>query len=118
MLVKLVVGDWSNDGHGNTRDIVYEVNTTARQMDQAHEQGAKAIGVAWEKVCEDYQDHTVPDDVMAKLKKHGIELPDECIGPDEFAWVWLEIAKIGDPSLDCQEVYLSNHNIGGYGLIG
>tara|TARA_R110000787_G_scaffold44901_7_gene109822 strand:+ start:3411 stop:3875 length:465 start_codon:yes stop_codon:yes gene_type:complete len=41
MKMKLVLGDWSDDGHGKSREVVYEVNATVFEVQEAYKESCK-----------------------------------------------------------------------------
>jgi hypothetical protein len=80
-------------------------------------------------VCREYEDSTLPADVLVKLTDAGFTIPGvadpkaaicddtEYLTPEEFAEIWLFIARKGDPDLKVEIVEDEpSINIGGYGL--
>lgn len=139
MRVRLVVGDWSKDGHGQSDTYIYEVNLTKQDLLAAYKVGCKRLSLkvsaenyreAYLNFCEDYQDPKVPPEVVRALRAEGLD-PDELFecwsgdgGDEDYvgtvdAWpeLWLAIAKLGEPSLTYAQVYGDDSiEIGGYGL--
>ena len=120
-VTNLVIGDWSDDGHGKTATITIKSNLTSKGIEKAFKVGAKKIGVDITSLCEDYEDYGLPDEAIAKLKKAGYEGDEEEgfleAGYESFAAIYLFTVKIGDPSFEYKEVDGKNINIGGYGLL-
>lgn len=127
---KLVMGDWSDDGHGKTEDIVIKSNLTSKQLEAAYKKGVKKLGFDFSEVCcADYEDSEVPEEYQEKLLKAGLAdyLPEDQLEgdgnwfddfyTDHYMWVWMFIAHLGDPSLVWENAKEVNSiNIGGYGL--
>ena len=126
--VELVVGDYSLDGHEQTLQVFVRTSATKEEFESAYQAGVKIVGVDWTKdIAESDGDRSVPDDVLKVLVGHGLMDEGEewqrwkgarhtdC---EEFARVWLGIAKLGNPELEFEVVYFDSINIGGYGLFG
>ena len=43
--VKLVIGDWSGDGHGQSEEFVFETNKTVEEIGQAYKDSCKLTGL-------------------------------------------------------------------------
>ena len=127
---KLVMGDWSDDGHGKTEDIVIKSNLTSKQLEAAYNKGVKKLGFDFAEVCcADYEDSEVPEEYQEKLLKAGFAdyLPEDQLEgggnwfddfyTDSYVWVWMFIAYLGDPKLVWEKAKEVNSiNIGGYGF--
>lgn len=129
--VRLVVGDWSTDGHSMTKDIWVLSNRRVSDMELAYQKGSRIVGVDLTRdVCVEYEDSVLPAEVLVKLINAGFKgLEDfelkggmiyddtEYLAPEEFAKLWLFIASKGDPEMKTE--VLEDElpiNIGGYGL--
>ena len=53
MLYKLVLGDWSDDGHGQTAEVLFECNYDVHKIRQAYKDSCKKLGIAFNST-EDY----------------------------------------------------------------
>lgn len=42
--MKLVLGDWSDDGNGKTEEFILEVNKTVAEIQEAYKQSCKLTG--------------------------------------------------------------------------
>ena len=130
MLIELIMGDPSHDGHGMTKSVVVNVENTDSVQDvkQAFEIGAVKIGFNITKSCCEYEDNEVS---VANLRKlNGFDLSnvdgydeslqdDESIGLywEDYADIWIFTARIGNPSLVIRKIKpLSRIDIDGYGL--
>ena len=132
MIIKLVIGDPSGDGHDKTADRLYTVNATAVEVVEAYCKGVDTIGVDITEYCEEYEDSTVPQEVIEKLMSYGLELEGtlisrlkDCTEPEticlydqEYFDAYIITALIGNPTLTFESVALEEVEIGGYGLFG
>lgn len=130
-LVKVVLGDWSGDGHSITDSEVIQTNLTSNEIVKAYYEGSKIVGFNLsDDACCDYQDSLLRGDQVKKLRDAGINLDyddshedpieDEEDGvsllAEEFLELYFEICKLHRPDLQYKIVKLSQINIGGYGL--
>lgn len=126
--VSLVVGDWSNDGHGRVHTMNVVSNQTAQQLQRCFASGSDKVGfnLTKEIACE-YEDCRISRDKIDTLLKLGMSpedldevLPEDneavFLGPEGFARIWIFVAKLGDSDLTCHEVATDRAYIGGYGL--
>lgn len=129
--VQLVTGDPSADGHGKTETILVKTNLSAALLQKAYKKGSKVVGFDFNgNVATDYEDSVIPERYLDSLKHFNLldeELASELNegddyyldGPEEFASIWLGIAKLGNPALEYEIVepdYENQIEIGGYGL--
>lgn len=90
MIYRIVLGDWSNDGHGRTQ--VYDVNVTGATKEtliENYKRNIEIIGFDPEKLCEEYEDSSWPEDVIDKLLAVGYRFPDEFDKEDKYYDDWL-----------------------------
>lgn len=138
-LEKVVVGDWSYDGHGNTR--MYHIQVPCKfDTRKAYEVGREVVGFDIKKQCSDYDDSNFHkevydavavaaakyDVVMHEVKYYdeGDDEPVSYLSPEDFFHLWLVVVNIGKqvllpgspPIAEMQITSRSTHNIGGYGL--
>lgn len=130
MLVLLVVGDPSADGHGRTETFRFDHNLISNSaLKSAYKAGCKIIGHDIEDVvAKDYQDSSVPVEVMDALVEHGLMVKEEGndfsdsywnlspeglmpadsaytyndninINSELYAELWMRIAQLGSPAL-------------------
>lgn len=128
-MINLVVGDWSRDGHSMSETVTILSNLDKESVEEAYKLGTLKVGFdLTEEVCSDYEDMSVPDDVIRKLKAVGIN-PDAFIEQDgdqwsfhydyeAFARLWLRIAELGNSTLryETTDDESPDINVGGYGL--
>jgi hypothetical protein len=97
---RLVVGDWSEDGHRQSDFYRFEANHDRKQIIAAYKQSANKAGVSVcqfdggpdDVLCCDYEDSKVPNSALVKLAIIGITRQDlldtehfECEEGDEDA---------------------------------
>lgn len=86
----LVLGDWSNDGHGKYDKVLLESNCSVKDMQNAYKASCKLTGVEFNhnddytgrdrdwrerenyQICVNYEDSTLSDDAFAVLSKFGL----------------------------------------------
>lgn len=125
--ITLCVGDWSNDGHGRTEDIIVDIaGLGASRLRNAYARGAEKTGVDISTICEGYEENFLSPDDIEKLSAFGIivatrgdDMGDSgaYVSPGEYARLWMLIATVGDPSLDWRILPDNREwvDIGGYG---
>lgn len=152
-MINLVVGDWSNDGHGQAHTYSFEANLSQTELCEAYEKGSDIVYKAMDdnrtfinrkdildRVADRYESYSVPNEIAVALAKFGIKswsyedeqepetrsfinydkhdnvytVGDE--GSEDFAMLYMEIAKIGNPELTYKLITFPAITIGGYGL--
>lgn len=124
--INLIVGDWSNDGHGHKDRVTISCNVNCETLQEYYKKGTEIFGIdIVDKVCSDYQDSYIKDETLGKLRALGIiedrmVEDDECWIQDEYEWVeiYMGICKLADKNLDFEVVKQRDTKIeiGGYGL--
>lgn len=125
-MINLVVGDWSDDGHGRTHTVTVESNFDVARLGKAFKAGTKKLKFNIAEHCQDYEDGSISDRFAAALTKHGFDLtemfsydgPDEPINlsPSDFADIWLFTAELGGgKKLRLKIVEPDDIHVGGYG---
>lgn len=98
---RMSIGDWSNDGHGKHEDFVVESNAPVEVVREAHFVIKDVTGINIEKICRDYEDSSVPEEIVDELKDIGFEF--ECPGgtyPEEMANLWIFLLQKANPVLE------------------
>ncbi len=126
--IKLVVGDWSKDGHNQSDDVYVECNLTNAELDKVlHQQ--KIIDLNQE--CREYEDSSLSPECTAKLLELKI-LDEESFEPHykykdrhsvcgSDAWVELLMSVVKhylEPDVEFKYKIINTNsiNVGGYGL--
>lgn len=132
---KVIVGDWSGDGHGRTEAYLISVpckfDTSA-----VYAAGVKEVGHDITDECEEYEEYMLPlfvyEGISAAAEKYGVKMPatedpeDDGVIMDShtFFHLWLTTLNIGKQVLytDTPPIkeyvidYKRRRDIGGYGL--
>lgn len=131
--VQLIIGDWSDDGHGKTDTVVVRSNLDARGIEAAYQAGLKKLAEDYDgdfyldmdNLCDEYEDSSLP----AKLRNYfvsrellDVDMESEAFGydystdweydpdadgtmdSDSFANLYISIARYGDPLLVIERV--------------
>lgn len=124
MLVHLVIGDWSDDGHGKTDSVFIESNLTALQIEEAYSQFfTNNLELAlYKDFCEDYDDVRLPEKLATFLLEAGlimqgyIDTENFIVNQDEYVQIYLFIVKLARPDFKYSLIEIPKCNIGGYGF--
>lgn len=88
MIYKLELGDWAEDGHGKTRDILFDCNYNVSKIRQAYKDSCKKLGVAFDHcvgytaikdndntdsrlIWTEYEDYGITKTAFEILETHG-----------------------------------------------
>lgn len=121
-IVQLTVGDWSDDGHGKVDNTLVKSNLNKDDVLKAYKDGCKVCGFDITKYCEDYEDNSVPMELIRKVPPKILdslyEETDEEYGAtsEDFAQIYLWICKQGNPNFVYKVFVPKEIHIGGYGL--
>lgn len=125
MIISLIVGDWSTDGHGRTGTVVITTNFTAEEMEKALNVGQDVVGIDFNNLCSEYQDAYLSEGDYTKLMLAGFnhswdKNEDGCVylDVDNFVKIYLFLVKIGDNKFEYTSAGANYDEIliGGYGL--
>lgn len=119
---RLVIGDWSNDGHEKSDFVAFNATHSREDIIKAYNEAVKKVGVTvcgdyTESpmcLCQDYEDSSIPDAALEKLEEFGISKEemletnyfDEFRGnvsasaPESLAWLFLEMVQKLLPEFD------------------
>lgn len=76
-VIELEVGDWSKDGHNQSDVFLFKSNYSGEEIDEGFERLKKEKQIDFKKVCHDYEDSEINDDVLVKLIKLGVLTQEE-----------------------------------------
>lgn len=130
----LVLGDWSNDGHGKSSEILLESNKTVKDIQLTYKRSVKLTGVNFSKdVCGGYEDSKLSKPVYDKFCTFGLtkellmsfdegelEIEDFESGgelrlsQEMFIKLWIWFVKLSDPELQINIVEDDIPPINGY----
>jgi hypothetical protein len=87
MLYKLVIGDWSDDGHGKSKDFIFDCNYDVSKIRQAYKDSCKSLGISFNhnqdytglnlgygtkrQVWTEYEDCSISETAFEILKDNG-----------------------------------------------
>ena len=118
------VGDWSNDGHGQTDVFFLKSSETAQDLNAAFKAGVKVIGHDVTSMCDGYEDNTIPEEVAQAFIDVGVEFDEPYegevwVGPENIMDMVIATIKAGNPNITLEIVNCEDlaHTIGsvGYG---
>jgi len=70
--IDLVIGDWSDDGHGKLDTIKISSNLSLREIQTAYNKGKKLVKFdPIQKLCSEYEDRQLFPKDLELLKKFG-----------------------------------------------
>ncbi len=124
-VIKLVVGDSSGDGHNFREYIDVRVNVQLYRLEAAYGLGTDIIGMNLEQEVDDYEVDRLSAAFVKACSNYlpihkyvdDFEEGNFTIDTDEFAHLWMDIACLGNPSIQYEIIDLPVRTIGGYGLI-
>ena len=94
-IVRLVLGDWSDDGHGKHKEILYKSNYPIDKIQQAYKDSCKLTGVqfnhnedytgglcsgygSWRQIFTEYESSSIRPEAIEALRNHGLNPADYC----------------------------------------
>ena len=105
----IVIGDWSDDGHGHSETFHYKSNKVVLDVREAYFAAMKLHeGLSPEDFCSDYEDSIIDAEDMQQILaafpglNNEAELDDDgtyYVGPEFMAAFTAEFIKSGDPEL-------------------
>lgn len=123
--IDLVIGDWSDDGHGKLEIIKISSNLSLREIQTAYNKGKKIVKFdPIENLCSDYEDRQFFAKDLQLLKKFGfskeyeLNVEDEImLNREDFTEIVLFVVSLGNKEFKYEfEIDDDRWNIGGYGL--
>ena len=121
---KLVMGDWSDDGHGESDTKICSSSHSIDEVRDAHKKLA-IKGIDLLSQCDEYLINNLEKGFVEKLNSIGFDINDFVYDEDEYYvsstdWMklYMELAKIEIPELEYKFINaaLQSICIGGYGL--
>ena len=120
-VIELEVGDWSKDGHNQSDTFLFKSNYSGREIDEGFERLKKEKQIDFKKVCRDYEDSEIKDDVLIKLIKLGVLTQEEVDEAEEeyngcycvesaldLAALALDTLHAFDPAFEWEEFVITN----------
>lgn len=120
----LVLGDWSDDGHGKSEKITLVSNKPVLDVQEAYKAACKLTGIQFNhnedytgkkrtydraaeyRVCTEYEESELSAKCRAVFAAHGIstELYEKEPSPDNFTDLWTAFVKLADPQLELRRL--------------
>jgi hypothetical protein len=125
MIFEVNIGDWSKDGHNQSKRFLFQTSATREEIKKAYDKGVKILGVDITKYCSDYEDSSLPTEQYDTYIESGWGGLEDGFETDEdvhlyitdYLSLWLHTIKIGCDTISIEEINSeTSFNIGGYGL--
>lgn len=119
---KVVIGDWSGDGHSQSDEIAFIGNKPVSELREGYKNSCRKLGVAFNhphyknddwtpdsarlQICTSYEESRPKPEALEILKANGLEFFDEDLVDDdilEFAQLILKFIKISIPDFEWEE---------------
>jgi hypothetical protein len=83
---QIVIGDWSNDGHGRTKSFTFQANKLMKAVQSAYNKAKKILPkeISPEEFCNEYEDGQIPYDTWLKIVEHFPVTPGGITDPDRM----------------------------------
>jgi hypothetical protein len=114
--IKIEIGDWSNDGHGQSEIVTLLSNRTIQELEVLYKKSCELTGLQfttngdesgrnrdWQemnkwKVLQDYEQSTITDFQIEEFAKYGIVIEDPEFEGDveRFTELFLQFLKLSD----------------------
>jgi hypothetical protein len=73
MIIELVVGDWSRDGHNQSESFTFNTNMPASEVAKAYKKGCEIVGFDLSKdIASDYEENRIGWDNLQTLRSFGL----------------------------------------------
>lgn len=130
MKIKITIGDWSQDGHNQYDESVFESNKTVEEIQDAYKASCKLTGIQFNHnedytglklgyrspflICTEYEDSKISAEALEILKKHNVtvfidddngddEDPEYYLDQDSFLQLLIDFIKISLPDWTLEE---------------
>lgn len=134
MKMKLVIGDWSKDGHSQSREVVYEVNKTVLEVQEAYKASCLLTTVRFDQstptgvkrdyqeqdkyqVAVEYEQTTLSKEAYDILKSYIPEIDNYVCDEfyfEDYEGLWWAFVKISLPDVTYSEEKSDIPNINGW----
>lgn len=101
----MMIGDWSNDGHGHYKRFIISSNVPVEYVRKTHYKIKKATGIDIESICSEYEDNKVDKNTVDILEGMGFqfgnvyETGNKTISVPEMAQLWIFLLQKTNPIL-------------------
>ena len=107
---RLIIGDWSEGGHGRSKDFIVSSNLPVEIAREAHYKIKDTTGVDIENICSEYEEDEIDEETVDILKDMGFQfenssgMGDGIVNVSEMARLWIFLLQKADPSLKLEIV--------------
>ena len=125
--MKLILGDWSGDGHNISEKVLLEVNHPVETIQNAYKSSVKKTGIAFHDKSGEFKGKTIatnyeqglddiPEEVLKVLKEYNIETPQSEDGDqtEEYTKLWFDFVKLSLPDVQYKIIEDKIPNINGF----
>ena len=128
MLINIIYGDPSHDGHNKTQTLSLEINDgiTLEDVQYAITSGEKKLGIKLSDIAYDYEDTFMPEEYFEIFRAQGITFTNEEenswlekneIDTEDFEDILILLINVGDPGIEAKRVEIPDISLyHGYGL--
>lgn len=102
---RMIIGDWSGDGHEKTEEFIIASNHPVYTVREAHYKIQDKTGINIEELCADFEEDTLDHETIERLRDMGFQfenstgMGDEVMTPYEMMRIWLFLLQQTEPSL-------------------
>jgi len=126
----IVLGDWSDDGHGKSDKVLVETNYEVDEMQEAYKKSCRMTGISFNHdedftgvkkdyreakryhICTEYEDTSLSEECVDILRVHGCPLEDFCyadegdvyIDHDQFLGLLMWFVSLSLPDFKWEKV--------------
>lgn len=106
--IRLTIGDWSRDGHGQSEVFCVKSNFPVERIREAHFHIEETTGINIEEICSDYGEEEIGSETLTKLKSMGFHfenasgMGEAYISVPEMAKLWVFLLQKADPELQME----------------
>lgn len=132
--MKLIIGDWSKDGHNQSDAIIFCTNYPVEVVRQAYKDSCKLTGLqfnhnedytglgvgrkygSWRLMVTEYEKSGLDTEALEALNGYGIDTEEyeENQSNENFANLWWDFVKLSLPDLKVSNLSDDIPNINGY----
>lgn len=105
---RMIIGDWSGDGHEKTEEFIVSSNLPVDAVREAHYKIYDKTGINIEEICSGYEEDELSPETVAQLRNMGFYFKNqtgmgiEVMTPLEIMRIWLFLLRQADPSIDIE----------------
>lgn len=113
-LIQFTIGDWSQDGHNQYKEYIVNSSHSLLDVRAAYKKGVKETGIDLFKICNEYEEGTIPEEANSLFDHVDIYegYDDEGIMPsvEEFFRAILKLIQIGNNEIEFEDLKVQCFN--------